>query len=301
MHNSQKLIAISRARLAPVLLMLVFLSPSTIPAQQKSKNTPQITGTLTRTTIKHEARRFGYGSSLTIIGAPAGSITIEAWQKSEVDITAEIELHADTEADLALLAAVNSFALDEGANHLSILTTGMHDKVFMRRVAKKFPKTLLGLPWKIDYHIRVPAMCDLEIDAGRGAIHISGVEGALGLRALESDTTLELTGGAVNVTVGGGSVNVRVATRSWRGAGALIQLARGNLTVELPAGFNADINADVLLSGQIENTYTALVPQERTTFTPRSIHGRAGGGGATLNFKVNEGTLLIKKTVTTDE
>jgi hypothetical protein len=303
MHNSQKLVRLSRAQLAPVflLLALVFLSPSTSTAQQKSKNTAQAIGTITRTTIKHEARRFGYGSSLTIIGAPAGSITIEAWQRSEVDITADIELHADTEADLALLAAVNSFALDEGANHLSILTTGMHDKVFMRRVAKKFPKTLLGLPWKIDYHIRVPPMCDLEIDAGRGAIHISGVEGALSLRALESDATLELTGGSVNVTVGGGSVNVRVATRSWRGAGALIQLARGNLTLELPAGFNADINADVLLAGQIENTYAALVPQESATFTPRSIHGRAGGGGATLAFKVTEGTLLIKKTVTTDE
>jgi hypothetical protein len=302
MLNSQKPVTMRRARLtSPLLLLLVLLSPTIISAQQKGKNAPQATGTLTRTTVKHEARRFGYGSSLTIIGAPAGSITIEAWPKSEIDITADIELHADTEADLALLAAVNSFVLDEGANHLSILTTGMHDKVFMRRVAKKFPKTLLGLPWKIDYHIRVPPMCDLEIDAGRGAINISGVEGALGLRALESDATLELTGGAVNVTVGGGSINVRVATRSWRGAGALIQLARGELNLELPAGFNADINADVLLSGQIENTYMALVPQERTTFTPRSIHGRAGGGGATLAFKVTEGTLRIKKTVTIDE
>ncbi|HEV7376252.1 MAG TPA: hypothetical protein VGN95_16155 [Pyrinomonadaceae bacterium] len=303
MHNSQKLVTMRCAQLAPVLLLLalVFLSSSTISAQPKSKNVPQVTGALTRTTIKHEARHFGYGNSLTIIGAPAGSITIEAWQRSEVDITADIELHADTEADLALLAAVNSFTLDEGTNHLSILTTGMHDKVFMRRVAKKFPKTLLGLPWKVDYHIRVPPMCDLEIDAGRGAIHISGVEGALSLRALESDATLELTGGAVNITVGGGSVNVRVATRSWRGAGALIQIARGELNLELPAGFNADINADVLISGQIENTYTALVPQERTAFTPRSIHGRAGSGGATLAFKVTEGTLRIKKTVTNDE
>jgi hypothetical protein len=302
MLNSQKLVTMRRARLtSTLLLLLVLLSPTIISAQQKGKNAPQATGALTRTTVKHEARRFGYGSSLTIIGAPAGSITIEAWPKSEIDITADIELHADSEADLALLAAVNSFVLDEGANHLSILTTGMHDKVFMRRVAKKFPKALLGLPWKIDYHIRVPPMCDLEIDAGRGAINISGVEGALGLRALESDATLELTGGAVNVTVGGGSVNVRVATRSWRGAGALIQLARGELNLELPAGFNADINADILLSGQIENTYTALVPQERTTFTLRSIHGRAGSGGATLAFKVTEGTLRIKKTVTTDE
>lgn len=282
-----------------ILLALVFFHSAAL-AQQKDKNAPQTTGALTRTTTRHEVRRFAYGSSLTIVGAPAGSITIEAWPKSEIDITADIELHADTEADLALLAAVNNFTIDEDANHVRLLTTGMHDKVFMRRVAKKFPKTLLGLPWKIDYHIRVPAMCDLEIDAGRGAINLSGVEGAISLKALESDATLQLAGGAVSVTIGAGSIKVNVAARSWRGAGALIQLARGDLTVELPAGFNGDINADVLQSGQIENSYAALVPQERATFTTRFIRGRAGAGGATLAFKVTEGTLRIKKTGASD-
>lgn len=301
MHNAQKLFIRNPALIAFALLLALVFFHSTVSAQKKDKNAPQRSaGTLTRTTTRHESRRFGYGSSLTIIGAPAGSITIEAWPKSEVDVTADIELHADTEADLALLATVNNFVVDEDANHVRILTTGMHDKAFMRRVARKFPKTLLSLPWKIDYHIRVPAICDLEIDSGRGAISLSGVEGAISLKALEADATLTLTGGVANITVGGGSVKVNIATRSWRGAGALIQLARGELTVELPAGFNADINADVLQSGQIENSYAALVPQERTSFTPRSIRGRAGAGGATFDLKVTEGTLRIKKAVTGD-
>ena len=300
MHNSQKpsLFALTRITPGPLLLLLLallFLSQSIASAQQKNKSALQPVGTLTRTTTRHETRRFGYGSSLTIVGAPSGSITIEAWSKSEVDITADIEVHADTEADLALLASINNFTIDDDVNHLRILTTGMHDKVYMRRVAKKFPKALLGLPWKIDYHIRVPAMCDLEIDTGRGAISLSGVEGAISLKALESDAQLVLTGGAVNITVGGGSVNVRMAARSWRGAGAVIQLARGELNLLLPAGFNADINADVLASGQIENSYAQLVPQERTAFSPRSIRGRAGSGGAALAFKVTDGTLRIKK------
>lgn len=266
-------------------------------AQKKDeKNSPVVTPpTLKRTTSRHEVRRFAYGSSLTILGAPAGSITIEAWPRSEVDITADIELLANSEEELALLAAVNSFTIDDDANHLRILTTGTHDKAFMKRAAKKFPKALLNLPWKIDYRIRVPVMCDLEIDAGRGAFNLSGVEGSISLKALESDATFVLTGGVVMATIGGGSVKVNVPTRSWRGAGASIQLALGDLTVELPANFSADINADVLRSGQIENTYTELVPQERTTFTARSIRGRAGAGGATLSFKVTDGTLRIRQ------
>lgn len=302
MPNFQKPRALRLAQNITALLfgaLLFSLSQQIVSAQPKEKKTApaasQTSPTLKRTTIRHEVRRFAYGSTLTILGAPAGSITIEAWPKGEVDITAEIELVANSEEDLTLLSTVNSFTLDEDANHLRILTTGTHDKNFMRRAAKKFPKTLMGLPWKIDYRIRVPANCDLEIDAGRGPFNLSGVEGLISLKALESDATLTLTGGAVMATIGGGTVKVNVATRSWRGAGAHVQLAVGDLTVELPAGFNAELEADVLRTGQIENSYPTLVPQERTTFTPRSIRGRAGAGGATLSFKVTDGKLIIKK------
>jgi len=285
-----------------VVLMLAVVITE---AQQKNKKdgpTPAATAPrLTRTTTRHEVRRFGYAGALTIIGAPAGSITIEAWPKSEVDITADIELHADTEEDLALLSTVNSFVLDEDANHLRILTTGTHDKDTMKRAAKhaakSFPKKLLGLPWKIDYRIRVPAMTDIEINAGRGAITLGGVEGTIRITALESDLKLNLTGGMVTATVGAGAINVTLGTRSWRGTGADIQLARGDLTLELPAGYSGEINASILGTGKIESEYTALEPREREVFTSHSMKARAGAGGPTLSFTVRDGTLYIKKAV----
>src|ERR1051325_246185 len=136
-------------------------SSSTSAQQQDKKGAAQAQAPqpslLTRTTTRHETRRFGYGGPITLIGPPNGSITIEAWPRNEVDITADIELRAGTEDDQTQLAAVNGFILDEEVNHLRILTTGTHDKAFMKRAAKNFPKKLIGLPWKIDYHIRVPA------------------------------------------------------------------------------------------------------------------------------------------------
>ena len=291
----RKLFISSLARVVSLVALALFVSHSIVSAQQKEKDAQQPPPTLTRTTSRHEARRFGYGSTLTVIGAPEGSITIESWQRSELDINADVELHAASESDLALLATVNNFTVDEDVNHIHILTTGTHDKAFMRRFAKKFPKTLLNLPWKIDYRIRVPAQCDIEIDAGRGPINLSGIEGAISLKALQSEAVLTLTGGAVRATIGGGTVRVNLATRSWRGAGAIIELAVGDMTVELPPGFNADISADVLRSGRIENSYADLIPQERTTFTPQSIRARAGAGGATLSFTVGDGTLRIKQ------
>lgn len=289
------------AALICAALVLDIFSDASVSAPPQNKNAATTTNAvavapaLARITTRHEVRRFGYGSTLTLIGAPAGSVTIEAWPRSEIDITADIELRADTEEDLALLAAINSFVIDEDVNHLRILTTGTHDKVFMRRAAKNFPKRLLGLPWKIDYRIRVPVATDLEINVGRGAFHLAGVEGAIRFSATESDATLMLAGGAVDATIGRGSVSVYFATRSWRGAGVQVQLAAGNIRLELPIGFSGDINADVLRLGQIENSFAALMARERTVAPARSIKARAGAGGATHTFIVGDGTIVIKQ------
>jgi hypothetical protein len=302
MHLNKKTIINAGASFALLLqVCAVILSVVVIAgAQQKNKKDVPNTATaavprLTRTTTRHEVRRFGYAGALTIIGAPAGSITIEAWPRSEVDITADIELHADSEEDLALLSTVNSFLLDEDANHLRIITTGTHDKATMKRAAKGFPKKLIGLPWKIDYRIRVPAMTDIEINAGRSPITLGGVEGTIRITALESDLKLNLTGGMVTATVGAGAVNVTLGARSWRGAGADIQLAKGDLTLELPAGYSGEINAAILGTGKIESEYSGLEPREREVFTARSMKARAGAGGPMLSFTVRDGMLYIKK------
>lgn len=250
---------------------------------------------MTRTTVRQGVFRLAYGGTLTITGAPAGSITIEGWQRSEVELTAEIGLQAGSAQDLDRLQAVNNFAVDEDANHMRILTTGTHDKAYMKRVGKDFPKSLLGLPWRIDFHLKVPALLDLEIDAGNGPIKISGVEGAIRLNAFQSVTDLTLTGGMVMATVQVGVINITVPARGWHGLGAEIKVANGNLNLELLPGFHADIDATVLRAGEIKNTYPNLEPRERGSIGPRSLRARAGSGGASLSLTVGNGTIQIKQ------
>ena len=277
-----------------LLISLAFLvSPASAQQQSATKPTPL----LTRTATKQETFRLGYGGTVTIIGAPQGSITIEGWPQSEVSVIAEIELKAETEEDLNRVATVNGFVLDDDLNHVRILTTGTHDKVFMRRAAKNFPKKLLGLPWKVDYRIRVPAVTDLEINAGRGPITLKGVEGAIRLSATESETELTLTGGTVSVTVASGKVALKIPVRSWRGAGADVRVAAGELAVELPAGFNGDIDAEILRVGKIENSFAELQSRERSGITDRMVRARAGAGGASFKFTVADGTIQLKKSI----
>lgn len=262
--------------------------------------TPTPAPLLTRSSTRHEVRRFGYGGTLTIYGAPEGSITVEAWPRNEVDITAEIELKGATEEELATLAAVNNFVLDSDGSHLRLITTGTHDRNFMKRAAKDFPKKLLALPWKIDYRLRVPAQIDLEIYAGRGALNLDHIDGAINLNAGDSQATFTLGGGDMVATIAAGQVRLRVPAQSWRGRGASLRLGRGELTIELPASFNADIDATVLRTGRVENNHPTLASREGIASSARQLRARAGAGGATLSFELGDGIIRIDK-VTSDK
>jgi len=278
---------------ATLLLVFAFASGRPVAAQKNKKPVIPAGPLLTRTITRHESRRFFYAGTVTVTGAPNGSVTIEGWQRNEVEISAEIELQAPTEVDLSRLATLNNFVIDEDANHLRVITTGTHDRTFMKRMAKDFPRSLIGLPWKIDYHIKVPAQTDLEINAGVGPTRLTGVEGAIRVNAVQTDATLSLTGGLVSVIVQSGTVDLTVPALSWHGLGADIKVASGKLNIGLMPGFSGDIHAAVLRTGEVKNGYPNLEPLERNSITAQSVRARAGNGGGTLTLTVGDGTIQI--------
>lgn len=301
-------VALALIVFASLVTLGTFAAPRSVKAQPQPQNqksdAPRAAATepaLRRTTTRREVRRFGFGNTFTIYGAPEGSITVEAWARSEIEIVADMELRANTEEELARLAAVNNFVLDEDATHFRLVTTGTHDRKYMQRAAKSlpaaknFPKHLLAMPWRIDYRVRVPTVVDLEVFAGRGALVFTGVEGALQLHAGESRAVLTLAGGDVVATLVGGTVLLRVPERSWRGRGAIIRLAAGQLTVAVPAGFNGEVAATVAGAGRVENADGALTLAEGAQATERSLRARAGGGGARFTFDVGEGVIRFER------
>ncbi len=282
--------------LIAICLFIISLTPVSRAQDKKSNAAAALpVQLLKRSTTRRETRRFAYGGTVTVIGAPRGSVTIEGWRRNEVELVADIELNATTEADLDQLATVNSFVFDEDLNHLSVLTTGTHDRSYMKKTAKNFPKKLLNLPWKIDYKLRVPANTDLEVNAGYGPVKLSAVEGSMRISATESETALTLTGGIVTTTVTAGAVTLTIPARSWRGGGADIRLATGVINVDLPAGFNGDIDAEILRTGKIVNAHDGLASREKPGITERSVRARAGAGGAYFRFTVGDGTVNIRK------
>jgi hypothetical protein len=148
----------------------------------------------------------------------------------------------------------------------------------------------------------VPLATDLEINAGRGPISITGVEGNIQVSAAESEANLKLAGGTLSATIAVGKLNLSIPARSWRGNGAELRVALGELTVELPSGFSGDINADILRSGHIENSYGTLAERRtRGVSGPNQLRATAGAGGASFQLTVGDGTIYIRKAVMSSE
>jgi len=251
---------------------------------------------LKRTTYKTDKLDFGSGGTLAVIGAPLGSVSVEGWQRNEIEISATIEVQAHSEADLTRLSSLTGFVLEESLGRTGIITTGTHDKRVAKQLGKKLAKTLAGMPFRVDYVIKVPRYCDLQIDGGKGAVSISGVEGTHKINFLESDAAFALIGGSIVATIGKGTVAITIPARGWRGRFAEVQLATGTMDVKLPAGLNAELDATILRTGKIENSLEGLTPRTRRgEFSDKSIVAKSGAGGIPLKFTVGDGTLKLSR------
>ncbi len=250
---------------------------------------------LKRTITKTDKFDFGAGGTVAITGAPNGSIRIVGTDKNEIEIVAQIELQAPTEADITGLALVTGFATDEMTGRTGIISFGTYNKLGDKKLWKKFPKRLMDLPMRIDYVINVPHYCDLEIDGGKGDLSVSGVEGSMRINFLETNADIAVISGATNINVAMGKVNVALGSNGWRGRAAEIMVAKGDLNVKLPTTMSAEIDATILRAGAIENTFPNLKPRNRKVpFTDKSIVAKAGVGGASLKFTVGDGNMKLE-------
>ena len=68
------------------------------------------------------------------------------------------------------------------------------------------------------------------------------------------------------------------------------------MNIHLPLSFNAEVDAVVLRTGQVENSFAELKPKSRNAqFTEKAISAKAGAGGVPLKFTVGDGTLKISE------
>jgi hypothetical protein len=249
---------------------------------------------LKRTTTKSDTIPLGAGSTLSIVGAPVGSIKVSVVPGNEVHVAAEIEVQAANEADLSGAALLTTYVTQETLGKLAIVSVGADSRRKFTNEEKKLIKRLSGMPYRIDYTIGVPRYTNIEIDGGKGDLEISHVQGYVRVNFAESNAILELEGGETDITIGHGKLQLQLGLANGGIRNSTVQMVAGDIALTFPVRSSADIDAAVLRTGRIENLVPDLKPRDRkTAFTQRLVSGKKGVGGVAVKVTVGDGNITL--------
>jgi hypothetical protein len=114
----------------------------------------------------------------------------------------------------------------------------------------------------------------VEARTGDGSIRISGTPSALRARSGDGSIVMRIRNGAV-------------MTEDW-----MVATSDGTVTIELPDGFNAQIEAEPSSDGRVRNDLKLINPVGGTRET-RTLTGQLGAGGKKLTLRTGDGTIRL--------
>lgn len=228
-----------------------------------------------------------------------GSITIETWDRAEVEIRAD--------------KIVKSPSEDEANKTLDRLKVIVDAKPNRVKVEAHYPRGTNGLfSWlsgrgvemtKIEFKVRIPREADLRIDNVNGGITLQGGKGDLRLTTINGNVsatgaagtvTLESTNGGIQAhrtrgTLEASTVNGRVeAELSDLGSGKTsLESTNGGITLRLPASTRANLSASTT-NGRVNCDLDVDGTKKRTR-----VEGTLNGGGAEIEIDTVNGSVEI--------
>ncbi|MEP7011414.1 MAG: DUF4097 family beta strand repeat-containing protein [Acidobacteriota bacterium] len=227
-----------------------------------------------------------------------GSITLEAWDRPEVEVRAD--------------KIVKSPSEDEANRTLDQVKVIVDAKPNRVKVEAQFPHGHSGLfSWlsgravesiKVEFHVRIPREADLRIDNVNGGITLQGGKGDLrlttvngGVSATDTDGTLKLesTNGAIEAhhtrgTLEASTVNGRIEAELADLAGkSSLESTNGGITLRLPASVRANLSASTT-NGGVSCDLDVAGAKKRNR-----IEGTLNGGGPEIEIDTVNGAVSI--------
>jgi hypothetical protein len=133
---------------------------------------------------------------------------------------------------------------------------------------------------------------ELLAESGDGTIQLEEIAGRVEIRT--NDGSLRVTGvpAVLRARSGDGSVFVRVRRGAVMTEDWMVATEDGTVSVELPDGFDADIEADPGSDGRARSDLT-LVNVSGGTRSERVLRGRLGQGGHRLVLRTADGVIRL--------
>ncbi|MDP2391480.1 MAG: DUF4097 family beta strand repeat-containing protein, partial [Acidobacteriota bacterium] len=169
---------------------------------------------------------------LTVDAGDNGGITVEAWDRNEIRVRAVVRGSARTDERARELA--NGVQVQSGGGRVSATGPDRTD----RRES-----------WSVSYRINVPRKNDLDLNANNGGISITGVSGNVRFDTTNGGVRLTDLAGRVNGSTRNGGLTVNLGGDRWDGDGIDVQTSNGGVTLAVPEGYNAQLEARTVNGG----------------------------------------------------
>ena len=267
--------------------------------------------------IEHEEKRFDAAGLVDLhLETFDGSIEVRSWDHPEIVIDVE-KRGADKTAvsRIEVVANQSGNRIDVTARH-----SGPSGGFTFSGGSSLSAKLIATVPRKIDLVVksrdgsllveRLDGKLDLRTNDGRiraietsgqllaesddGSIEFEDVAGQVEARTRDGSLRISGTPSVLRAQSGDGSVVLKirrgaVMTEDWS-----VTTDDGSISVELPEGFNAEIEADPGSDGRARSEL-ALVNVTGGTRTERMLRGRAGTGGHAFRLRTSDGTIRLTK------
>ena len=133
---------------------------------------------------------------------------------------------------------------------------------------------------------------ELLAESGDGSIALEEVSGRVEART--SDGSVRITGSpsVLRARSGDGSIVLRIRRGAEMSEDWMVATGDGSVSVELPDGFNADIEADPGSDGRARSEMK-LANSSGGTRDDRKLRGRLGQGGHLFSLRTGDGTIRL--------
>jgi len=140
---------------------------------------------------------------------------------------------------------------------------------------------------KVDFTVRVPAGANLAARTVNGGVDARDLDGRVDIATVNGSVEFNTQGTGSAKTVNG-SITGKLGRSDWTDTIEL-ETVNGSITLDLPAGTDADVDARTV-NGRIDSS----LPLTLKEFNKRSLKGTLGAGGRGLSLGTVNGSITLK-------
>jgi Putative adhesin len=211
---------------------------------------------------------------LTVDAGQNGGVQVEGWDRNEIRVQSIVRANARSQARAKELATAVQIQVGGG------------------RVSASGPDTDGREWWSVSYRINVPRKNDLDLSARNGGITINGVAGNLRFDTNNGGVKLSDLAGNVRGSTRNGGLTVSLTGRGWDGDGIDVSTTNGGVTLSIPDGYNAQLEARTM-NGGFRTDYPITVTGDLNT--RRGVSTALGSGGAPVRVRTTNGGVKIDR------